>query len=166
MRQGAHACGVEIHQIPVTKDMLLLRNYLICGYSMWTYTCVLEQKCKTSEKKKEKRSERGGPIRTMCLGQCHASRGCQEGAMAARLCKPALGSVFQSGREVTKNYSVRSSDGRGRMAWHGFGLGDVEINFYIPSCFIVPFTGEQVQSYLRLPLLLESHKKEVHKQSV
>lgn len=28
-----------------------------------------------------------------------------------------------------------------------FGHGDVEIKFYIPSCFIVPFTREQVQGY-------------------
>lgn len=26
-------------------------------------------------------------------------------------------------------------------------LGDVEIKFYIHSCFIVPFTREQVQGY-------------------
>lgn len=91
--------------------------------------------------------------------------------MAGRLCKPALGSVLHSGREVTKNYSVRSRDGwgggvGGEDGLASFGLGDVEINFYIPSCFIVPFTGEQVQSYLSLPLLLESHKSELHKQSV
>lgn len=47
-----------------------------------------------------------------------------------------------------------------------FGLRDVEIKFYIPSCFIVPFTGEQVQSYLNLPLLLESHQNELHNQFV
>lgn len=82
MRQGANACRVEIHQIPVTKDMLLLRNVLICGYSMRTYTCALEQKCKTSDSKKKKeekkRSEQGRPIRTMCLGQCHAAVGARK----------------------------------------------------------------------------------------
>lgn len=47
-----------------------------------------------------------------------------------------------------------------------FGLGDVEIKFYIPSCFIVPFTGEQVQGYSNLILLLESHWNELHNPSV
>lgn len=28
-----------------------------------------------------------------------------------------------------------------------FGDGDVEMKFYIPSCFIAPFTREQVQGY-------------------
>lgn len=65
-----------------------------------------------------------------------------------------------------KELQLKEQRWMGEDGLASFGLGDVEINFYIPSCFIVPFTGEQVQSYLSLPLLLESHKSELHKQSV
>lgn len=85
--------------------------------------------------------------------------------MAGCVCKP--GSGFQSAGEVTKTQGLGSRD-----AWGGgdslatFGHGDVEIKFYIPSCFIVPFTGEQVQGYSNLPLLVKSHQNELHNQPV
>lgn len=43
------------------------------------------------------------------------------------------------------------------------GHGDVEIKFDIPSCFIVPFTGEQVRGYSNLPL--KSHQNDLHSRS-
>lgn len=157
------AYRMGIHQISVTKDMFLLRNVVIWGCCVWMYTCALEQKCKTSEN--EKRSEQGRAIKTMCLGQCHAAVGARKRRWQGDCASPRLAQRF-SQAEKWQRITAQGAEMHRGGGLASFGLGDVEIKFYIPSCFMVPFTGEQVQSYLNLPLLLESHQNELHNQSV
>lgn len=54
----------------------------------------------------------------------------------------------------------------GKDGLASFGHGDVEIKFYISSCFIVPFIREQVQDHSDLLLLVKSHQNELHRQLV
>lgn len=72
----------------------------------------------------------------------------------------------QREREVTKNKTQGAEMYGGKDGLASFGHGDVEIKFYISSCFIVPFIREQVQDHSDLLLLVKSHQNELHRQPV
>ena len=111
------------------------------------FLCVNVHMCPETETQnkqtKKKKSEYGGVIKTMCFGQCHAAVGSRQESWKFDFAKLHLGSGFQSG--IDKGLRLGQQRCMGEESLAIFGHGDVEIKFYIPSCFIVPFTREQVQ---------------------
>lgn len=73
-----------------------------------------------------------GPIRTMCLGQCHGAGGARQ---AGR----------EGGRGGRREDVTEKRGSAGGKAWGQDGLAASGAGkFYTLSCFMVPFTGEQV----------------------
>lgn len=114
----------------------------------------------------QKKSECGRAIKTMCLGQCHAAVGARKERWQGDFASLSVWLGVSIRERSDKELRLKKQKCMGEDSLASCGHGDVEIKFYIPSCFIVPFTREQVQGYSNLPLLVKSHQNELHSQSV
>lgn len=156
LKAGLHAERESITSLwqHSLKVKFLLRTLLVWGCSSWMYTCALKQIYKHKQAVEKKWARMA--IKTMCLGQCHVPVGVRKERWQGDL----QACVFWHRALLTergdKNPGWRRRDSCGEEGLAGYGHGDVEIKFYIPSCFIVPFIAEQVQGYSDL-LLLVNH---------